>query len=416
MRSPRISIGLLPACAALLLLLGPFSAKPLLAQYATRAEAIQAARAKKQKEVEPETVSKLEARLNWVKDERVLERLTNGGEGLTVVIGGLATGQGFALGPQYSRGDLAGGKLKLRTSARYGFSNAYLADFELGAPDLAGGKMFANFLTIHENYPRIDYYGPGPDSDVESRTHFLRETTSIGGEFGVKPLRRMRLGAGAGALLVNTGPGNLQSVRARTEDVFAASQVAGLDRQTNFRTAALFADYDWRDNPLGPRSGGLYRARFTYFDDSDLDLHNFRRLELEAQHYIPLFNKRRIIALRASTTMGLENGANTIPFYLQPSIGGSDDLRGFRAYRFYDDNAIVMNAEYRWESFTGLDMALFFDAGKVTPKRSQINFHDLETAAGFGLRFNVRNSTFMRFDFGFSHEGFRLWFKFANPF
>ena len=75
-----------------------------------------------------------------------------------------------------------------------------------------------------------------------------------------------------------------------------------------------------------------------------------------------------------------------------------------------------MNAEYRWESFTGLDMALFFDAGKVTPKRSQINFHDLETAAGFGLRFNVRNSTFMRFDFGFSHEGFRLWFKFGNPF
>jgi len=415
MSSLRTPSGLLRACAAILLL-GILGATHLSAQFATRAEAIQAARVKKQREVEPEKVSKMEARLNKVKDERILERLTAGGEGVTVVIGGLATGQGFALGPQYSRGDLAGGKLKLRTSARYGFSNAYLADFELGAPDLAGGTMFAKFLTIHENYPRIDYYGPGPDSDVDSRTHFLRETTAIGGEFGVKPLKRMRLGVGAGTLLVNTGPGNFGSERARTEDVFSPGQVAGLADQSNFRTASLFADFDWRDNPLGPRSGGFYSSRFTYFDDSDLNLHNFRRLELEAQQYIPFFNKRRIIALHAATTMGFENGANTIPFYLQPSIGGADDLRGFRAYRFYDDNAIIMNAEYRWESFTGLDMALFFDAGKVTPKRSQINFHDLETAAGFGLRFNVRNSTFMRFDFGFSHEGFRLWFKFGNPF
>jgi hypothetical protein len=35
---------------------------------------------------------------------------------------------------------------------------------------------------------------------------------------------------------------------------------------------------------------------------------------------------------------------------------------------------------------------------------------------GFGLRFNVRNSTFLRTDVGFSHEGFQVWVKFSDIF
>jgi hypothetical protein len=50
------------------------------------------------------------------------------------------------------------------------------------------------------------------------------------------------------------------------------------------------------------------------------------------------------------------------------------------------------------------------------PRRSQINYHDLETTAGFGFRFNARNAVMLRFDFGFSQEGVQMWFKFANPF
>jgi hypothetical protein len=32
------------------------------------------------------------------------------------------------------------------------------------------------------------------------------------------------------------------------------------------------------------------------------------------------------------------------------------------------------------------------------------------------LRFNARNRTFIRLDFGFSHEGFQFWFKFNDIF
>jgi len=380
----------------------------------TRAEAIEAAREEKKAEAEPEKVSKTEARLNKIKDKRILERFTQGLDGFTIVLGGLATGQGFALGPQISRADLADGQLALRTSARFASTGAYLIDFALGAPALAKGRAFADFLATHENYPQIEYFGPGPDSSVDDDTDFRREMTRIDGLVGVRPVSRMRLGVGLGTVLANTGAGPDDD--RSPETFFAPGLVPGVDRQTNFFTSTLLADYDWRDNPGGPRRGGLYSARYVYFNDNELDLHNFRRLSLEAQQYIPFYNRRRVIALRAATTMSFENGTSTVPFYLQPILGGSDDLRGFRQYRFYDNNSVILNAEYRWESFTGLDLALFVDAGKVAPKASQINFHDLEASVGFGMRFNIRNSTFIRLDFAVSHEGFRYWFKFGNPF
>jgi outer membrane protein assembly factor BamA len=101
---------------------------------------------------------------------------------------------------------------------------------------------------------------------------------------------------------------------------------------------------------------------------------------------------------------------------MQSILGGQNDLRGFRFARFYDKNAFVVNGEYRWQIFTGMDGALFYDAGKVFPRHGQLNFHDLEGSAGFGFRVNARNSVFLRVDVGFSHEGFQIWFSFNDVF
>ena len=105
--------------------------------------------------------------------------------------------------------------------------------------------------------------------------------------------------------------------------------------------------------------------------------------------------------------------------------GGSDQLFGDnRGNRHqvkadisrYADNLLVMNAEYRYEIFAGLDMAVFADAGKVFMTKSKLNFSDLEGSWGVGMRFNARNAVFLRLDAGFSHEGFQVWVKFNNVF
>ena len=402
---------------SLLVLLAFFGIRetpPLLAQ-STRAEKIQAERREKAATSQPERVSKTEGRLNAIKDKKLLERLAFGYHGLTVVLGGLGNGQGFALGPQYLRSDLGDGKVLIRSSARYAFAQAYLVDAVLSMPSLANDRLFLDFAGLHRNYPRIDYYGPGMDSKESDRTHFRLEDTALDATVGVRPVAPLSLGATVGALFVNTGPGNLTS-RPRTEDVFSPQAIPGLADQTDFLKGAVFIQLDYRDNPGGPRTGGNYVARYTYFDDRQLKRHDFRRLDVDLQQYIPFFNARRVIALRARTILTYPNGDASVPFYMQTVLGGSDDLRGFRPYRFYGDQQILLNAEYRWESFTGLEMAAFFDAGKVVQERSDINFQDLETSAGFGFRFNVRNNTFIRIDTGFSREGFIVWFKFANPF
>jgi outer membrane protein assembly factor BamA len=395
----------------LLLLLCP----TLVAQVDSRAGEIEAARREKAQHLEPDKLSKGELTLLRFKEGRTLERFSAGIAGFRVKLGGIATGGGFALGPEYLRQDLANGNLMFRAAAQASFKAYQRYDLQLSAPHFARDKLFFDFFSVHHNYPGINYYGPGPDSKKDDRSNFRLEDTSIDATFGVQPFRGLKFGASGGYLFVNVGPGT-DSRFASSELVFTPEEAPGIDHQGDFARYGIFAQVDYRDNPRGARSGGNYTVAFDYFSDRTLNLHDFRRLNIDLQQFIPFFNKRRVIALRGKSTLTFTRGGQTVPFYLQPILGGSDDLRGFRPYRFNDDNMIVVNGEYRWEVFSGLDMALFADGGKVFPRRSQWNLHDLEASAGFGCRFNVRNSVFLRIDVGFGEEGPQVWFKFGQVF
>ena len=388
---------------------------PLWGQYDSRVAEIEAARQKKAQQLKPDELSRLERILGGARDKKLLERFTAGIAGFRVKLGGLTTGSGFALGPEYLRRDLADGAVIVRGSARASAKKFQLFDLQLSLPKLARERLFLDLYSVHRNYPRIDYYGPGPDSAKTGRSAFRLEDTAYDATAGVKPLRRLRLGGTLGYLQVNVGPGADRRF-VSTDRIFGPAGTPGIDRQTDFLRGGVFAQFDWRDHPGGPRRGGNYVVHYSAYSDRDLGLHSFRKLDLEVQQYIGFFNERRVIALRGKSVLTYPGKGQRVPFYLQPALGGSDDLRGFRPFRFYDDNLIVFNGEYRWETFSGLDMALFADAGKVFHRRAQWNLKDLEGTVGFGLRFNVQNSVFMRIDVGFSHEGYQVWVKFNNVF
>ena len=77
---------------------------------------------------------------------------------------------------------------------------------------------------------------------------------------------------------------------------------------------------------------------------------------------------------------------------------------------------IVGTVEHRWHVFSGLDAALFFEAGKVAPRIRDLNFKELEYSGGWGFRFKVRESVVMRIDMAASREGFRFMWTFRNVF
>lgn len=388
---------------------------PAAAQYASRAAEIEAAREAKATQLTPDEQSATERFLLAVKERKILERLTAGIAGFRVSFGGMVAGSGFALGPEYLRTDLAEGQVNLRGSARGSLKKYTLLDLGLSLPRLAGDHAFLNFHAAHRNYPQMQYYGPGPDSAKSGRSDFRLENMAWDTSGGVKPVRNLKIGASGGFVKVNVGPGTNKGF-VSTERIFPPSMAPGIDRQTDFARSAVFAQYDYRDFPGGPRKGGNYVARYGWYSDRNLKQYSFRQLDLEVQQYISFFNERRVIALRGKSVLTFTDHNQVVPFYLQPTLGGAEDLRGFRPFRFYDDNMTVFNAEYRWETFSGLDMAVFADAGKVFHRRADWNVHDLEGCYGVGMRFNVQNSVFMRIDAGFSHEGFQVWLKFNNVF
>lgn len=264
---------------------------------------------------------------------------------------------GFGLGPEYYRDELKDGAIQFRTSVRASAGKSIFADAELTFPKLLNHKAYLDLYTRWRNNPRVPFYGPGPDSRKSGRTAFRLEDAAYEVNAGVTPVRRMRLGVMAGYLQTNTGTGD-DSRYASTETVYSPASVSGLDRQSSFLRGGVVASYDWRDYPGGARYGGFYESRFDYYKDQDLKLFSHRRLTLEAQQYVPFANRRRVIAVRAKALLTFENPGQIVPFYMQSLAGGQNDLRGYRFARFYDKNAFILNGEYRWEIFTGLDGAL----------------------------------------------------------
>ncbi len=406
----------LVAAAAIVTLVAAAQGQESSSEPTSRAELITQQREEKAATAKPAEPDKVEKKLLILKERNVLQNFGGGVEGFFPKIGGVATGQGFALGLQYNKKGLAGGQLDLSTSGSVTTARSQRYYLGLKAPRLAGDLLELGFAAEQRNLTQVDFYGLGPESDLEDRTSFRLEDTNIGGSVAFKPVGRfVRAGFQGGILNVNTGAGQRANTPS-TEELFSPSVIPGLADQTNFLRGGPFVEFDFRDSPTGPRAGSYFSAAYNFFDDRDLGRHDFRELDMEAQQYIPFFAKKRVIVLRARSVFTYADGDQTVPFYLKPWIGGPRELRGFRNYRFYDDNILVLNAEYRWEAFSGLDMALFFDAGQVAAKRDRFQLKEMETAAGVGFRFNVRNATFIRLDVAFSHEATRLWIRFGSPF
>ncbi len=385
------------------------------AQELTREALILKERQERAARLTPERASRWEDRILLLNEKKIPQRLSYGYNGLRAKLGGMITQGGFGIGPEYFREDLFGGRLESQISWQISTRAYQRGILRLRSRGLAGGRIEAEMLSMHHYYPKIQYYGPGPDSRKSGRSNFLLEDNSLDFSLGLSPIRSVLLGPSTGWLWINVGPGRDRRF-ASADNQFPPSGVPGIDRQTSFYRYGTFLRINTLDNSAGPRAGGFYLFQFNRYDDRRFSAYGFNLLEADLRQYIPFYNQRRVIALRARTLLTDTHAGESVPFYLQPWLGGGDDLRGFRPFRFRDRNSLLFNAEYRWEIFAGLDMALFADAGKVFPRRGQLNFSRLEKSGGFGFRANVRNHTFLRLDFAFSREGFQAWFKFNDIF
>jgi hypothetical protein len=325
-------------------------------------------------------------------------------EGFYPKFGSLTTGSGFAYGVGFRDRDLFQNKGTLDIWTAGSTRLYWAAEARLTFPELAGKRLLLQTWASRRDYPQENFFGLGPDSERDDRSDYAIRANIFGGRAAVRPFPFVLVGSGVEYQTPVVGSGTNDKVP-NLEDVFAPAEVPGFGDRADFLRTDVFVEIDYRQ-PKNPRQGGWYRLDYSNYDDRTSNLYNFNRLDVDLRQFVGILAGRRVFAFRLAVSTSDTDGGEIMPFYYMRSLGGNDTLRGFRELRFRGPHAILAQAEYRWELWSGLDAALFYDAGKVADRRADLNFADLERDYGFGFRFNTDNAIIFRVDAGFgSRDG-----------
>jgi outer membrane protein assembly factor BamA len=379
----------------------------------TRQDELARMRQEKAAALRPATPNKVEAVLFAIEDDMVIERILNPTRNFYPRIGGMGEGAGVGggLGYRFLTEDV-----DFRVSAGYSFKKYWDVEARALLPHLANDWLVAEIRVRRRDAPQEDFFGIGPTSVEDNRSNYGLIETLVSGALALQPISRFLIGGRVEFLNPDIGPGE-DSRFPSAEEVFPVEEMPGFEEQPNFIHTQAFITYDYGDPPLNPKFGGRYRLGFSRYDDQDLRTYSFSRFDIDVQQWIPFLLRSHVIALRGALSISDADEGHVVPFYLERTLGGAYSLRGYRTFRFRDRHLMLMQAEYRWDINAIMSGALFYDAGKVAPSSSHLNFKDLATDYGIGFRVGTRNGVSLRFDVALgSGEGSRYLLRFDNVF
>lgn len=403
----RIAVITLTLAAAFAAVSLSFAQEP-----ATRAEADKRRREEKAQNAKPYTPGRFERAMHFVEERAVF---ISDRDGFYPKLGSLTTGSGFAYGVGHRRRGLFDGAAMIDVWAASSLKRYWATEARLTLPNLAHKRLRTEFWASHRDYPQEDFFGVGPDSLRANEVSYAVRSNFLGARAAARLLPIVTAGGGVEYQNPRLGRGRDSHVPS-VEALFTPATAPGLGAAIDYVRPMAFLEVDYRE-PKNARRGGWYRVDFSRFDDRTTGSHNFTRTDVDLRQFVGFLAGRRVIAGRLFVSTSDTDPGQSVPFYLMPTLGGNDTLRGFRQYRFRGPNAILAQGEYRYEIWSGLDGALFYDAGKVANRRADLNFKDLETDYGFGFRFNTDNAIVFRVDAGFgSRDGKHLYIVFGGIF
>lgn len=193
--------------------------------------------------------------------------------------------------------------------------------------------------------------------------------------------------------------------------------------------------YHWQQ----PTDGSPYAFRqFRYDGDQTVGLHEVLQNTFPAKshpliHYICESNKGENSKKRDECDFGRfdlktrliltqASGANQVPFYLQPTIGGTDigsqvTLRGYDNYRFRAPDLALVQFEYGIPVYDPIGLYVFYDAGTVGNTASDLLVSRFRQDAGLGLSVRIGGQMVIQtyYAYGAGHGG--IWnYNFAKLF
>lgn len=380
------------AAAAVLLVL---TAQPADAQD-SRAQQLADARAEKAAHLRDYEPSPLERRVDFVNRHVMTPRT------FSPFIGSVMEGGGLAVGPAVRQpfGDSG----LLRAHAAWSIRNYSVATGSAILPEFGNRRFQLTLAGERLHAPGVAFYGVGLSSQKADRRTFGYESREVGATLATR----------VGRTVVIEGSTHYLSTSAKADSAAAAQAPRSL-APAFVRTGAAVA-LDTRTAPEYSREGGLLRAAVADYHQTDGTGASFRRIDAEAQRFVPLNGESQVIALRALTSATVAAPGDDVPYFLLPELGGHRLLRGYSSFRYRDRSRLLLSGEYRWTAGPLVDMALFADAGTVAPSFADLARSRMQTSYGVGISLHTPGTTIARLELAKSSEGLGVLLSFGPSF
>jgi hypothetical protein len=338
----------------------------------------------------------------------------------TVTAGGLA---GFGIGVRLEHASFLGPGNPLRMTA----TGTLNGDMRLSTGAIFRGKR-KNELEVGLGFrvrPNARFFGIGPDAVASNRSFYKQQYGWAGGEL------RRNIGGPfyiEGEALFTTSYADTTTLDKISEDeriqnVFPVQLLAGFGERSSGLGLGLSFFLDNVPDVGRPGGGGIYRLKAYFYNDVDETDIRFWNFRADFQQFVPMWNSKQTLALRAYGSWIESVGDDPVPFQRLMTNDDPDEFRGFKDFRWRDRGFLAGSLEYRWPIWVvsqldgaGLDFYLLSDVGQVFGDANQIAWDRLTLSYGFGLRAVSTPNFLGRMEFAWSNEEFVFRFVASQDF
>lgn len=372
----------------------------------------------RQAAIEQEQAAKLSTLHPYIpkRAERIFERVDAVLEGGTLrwhpFFESAYSGGAFTLGA--GRATYVSAYNYIDARASYTILNYKRAEVEFVAPRLFERRAQLSVIGGWREATQVGFYGLGTDTSKDDRTNYLFQQPYGNALLTFFPARKglmLRGGVEFTQWSQEPGKGSFPSVETR----YTPAELPGLGAEITYMHTQGTVGFDWRTSPGYSRRGGFYGVTLHDYHDGD-DAFGFQFVEYEAIQHVPILRETWVLSFRGRVQTAHEKDGQQTPFFMLPSIGGGSSMRGFSSWRFRDQNSLLLQADWRIMINRYLDLAFFYDTGKVAARTSDLDLDGLKSDFGVGGRFHGPFATPLRVELAKSPEGFHFVFSSSAAF
>jgi len=308
---------------------------------------------------------------------------------------------------------------QIRAKAWYSVNQYQRYEARYQSPALFGANTGFTLRADYNWMPRESFYGLGNDTDKNDEVSLTYETGRVEGELAWQPCEYVGFVFTGGYRSYNLYDGGETEL---LTDLDRIRDTLGLDSSA-FAPSRLWhvgiaARFDQRNHPGQPTSGGTQELTASLWRGTGVsDGLSYWQTRVNLRQYFHLFRKRTLaVRLSAASLKVIDDTDNLgLPAYLLQTLGGENDLRGYKPNRFQDHALAIVSLEYRYPIWQLADGFVFIDEGRVFESfDDDFSWRQWHYSFGFGFRVWDTTGEKLRLTAAWSDEEVRFYFNFGQ--